>query len=80
MFAGLSAALGAGLLWGLVFLPPLVLHDYPGFMLAVGRYLAALRASGVPVATGSFGAVMEVELVNDGPATFHWRTKRRDVV
>ena len=37
MFAGLSAALGAGLLWGLVFLTPLVLHDYPGFMLAVGR-------------------------------------------
>ena len=40
MFAGLSAALGAGLLWGLVFLTPLVLHDSPGFMLAVGRYLA----------------------------------------
>ena len=42
-----------------------------------GRYLAALRAAGIPVATGSFGAAMEVELVNDGPATFHWRTKRR---
>ncbi|MHB8786311.1 MAG: DMT family transporter [Thauera sp.] len=40
MLAGLSAALGAGLLWGLVFLTPLVLHDYPGFTLAVGRYLA----------------------------------------
>lgn len=40
MLTGLSAALGAGLLWGLVFLTPLVLHDYPGFMLAVGRYLA----------------------------------------
>ena len=40
MLAGLSAALGAGLLWGLVFLTPLVLDDYPGFMLAVGRYLA----------------------------------------
>ncbi len=44
-----------------------------------GRYLAALRASGVPVATGSFGATMEVELVNDGPATFTWRTKRNPV-
>jgi D-tyrosyl-tRNA(Tyr) deacylase len=42
-----------------------------------GRYLSVLRASGVPVATGTFGAAMEVELVNDGPATFHWRTKRR---
>lgn len=40
MGAGLVAALGAGLLWGLVFLAPLVLGDYPGFMLAVGRYLA----------------------------------------
>lgn len=45
-----------------------------------GRYLAALRASGVHVATGSFGAAMEVELVNDGPATFSWRTKGRTVV
>jgi len=43
------------------------------------RYLAVLRASGVTVATGSFGAAMEVELVNDGPATFSWRTKRREV-
>lgn len=40
MLAGLTAALGAGLLWGLVFLTPLVLGDYPGFVLAVGRYLA----------------------------------------
>ncbi|ENO89456.1 DMT family transporter [Thauera linaloolentis] len=40
MLSGLLAALGAGLLWGLVFLTPLVLGEYPGFMLAVGRYLA----------------------------------------
>lgn len=44
------------------------------------RYLAVLRATGVVVATGSFGASMEVELVNDGPATFSWRTKRREVL
>jgi D-tyrosyl-tRNA(Tyr) deacylase len=44
-----------------------------------GRYLAVLRASGVPVAAGSFGAAMEVELVNDGPATFSWRTRQRQV-
>ena len=30
---------------------------------------AALRGSGVPVATGEFGARMAVELVNDGPVT-----------
>lgn len=29
----------------------------------------ALRAEGVPVETGAFGARMEVELVNDGPVT-----------
>ena len=40
LFAGLLAALGAGLLWGLVFVTPLVLGDYPGTILAVGRYLA----------------------------------------
>lgn len=28
-----------------------------------------LRAQGMPVATGEFGAMMEVELVNDGPVT-----------
>jgi D-tyrosyl-tRNA(Tyr) deacylase len=33
------------------------------------RFAAALRELGVEVATGRFGAVMEVELVNDGPFT-----------
>ena len=33
------------------------------------RFCAALRAAGVPVETGVFGAKMEVELVNDGPVT-----------
>ncbi len=33
------------------------------------RFLALLRATGLPVATGEFGAMMEVELVNDGPVT-----------
>jgi D-aminoacyl-tRNA deacylase len=34
------------------------------------RLAAALRAQGAPVATGTFRAMMEVELVNDGPVTF----------
>jgi D-aminoacyl-tRNA deacylase len=34
-----------------------------------GRFVELLRATGVPVATGEFGAAMEVELVNDGPVT-----------
>jgi D-tyrosyl-tRNA(Tyr) deacylase len=33
------------------------------------RFAAALRELGVEVATGQFGKVMEVELVNDGPFT-----------
>jgi D-tyrosyl-tRNA(Tyr) deacylase len=33
------------------------------------RFTAELRALGVPVTTGVFGARMAVELVNDGPVT-----------
>ncbi len=35
------------------------------------RFVSLLRAKarGIPVATGEFGAMMEVELVNDGPVT-----------
>ena len=33
------------------------------------RFCEALRAEGVPVQTGVFGARMEVALVNDGPVT-----------
>ena len=33
------------------------------------RFVELLRASGATVATGEFGAMMEVELVNDGPVT-----------
>ncbi len=32
-------------------------------------YVTALRAAGVPVATGVFRAEMQVHLVNDGPVT-----------
>lgn len=35
-----------------------------------GRFVSALAAQGVPVATGVFGATMQVALVNEGPATF----------
>jgi D-tyrosyl-tRNA(Tyr) deacylase len=32
-------------------------------------FVNEIRAQGVPVATGRFGAMMQVELVNDGPVT-----------
>ncbi len=35
----------------------------------VSRFVDRLRGAGVPVETGRFGALMEVELVNDGPVT-----------
>jgi D-tyrosyl-tRNA(Tyr) deacylase len=33
------------------------------------RFVALLREAGRPVETGEFGAMMQVELVNDGPVT-----------
>lgn len=40
MWTGISFALAAGLMWGLVFVTPLMLGDYPPLMLTIGRYLA----------------------------------------
>jgi D-aminoacyl-tRNA deacylase len=33
------------------------------------RFVSLLRAQGIPCETGEFGAMMDVELVNDGPVT-----------
>lgn len=33
------------------------------------KFIDALKSLGLPVATGEFGAMMDVELVNDGPVT-----------
>ena len=40
LLSGVAFALGAGLVWGVVFVTPLILPDYPGIVLAFGRYLA----------------------------------------
>lgn len=40
LITGFACALGAGLLWGSVFVVPLLLPDYPPAMLSLGRYLA----------------------------------------
>ena len=40
MWTGVAYALAAGLMWGLVFVAPLLLPDYPPALLSVGRYLA----------------------------------------
>jgi len=39
-------------------------------------YAEALRQRGLPVKTGVFGAVMEVELINHGPVTFILESKK----
>ncbi|MDR7345042.1 drug/metabolite transporter (DMT)-like permease [Pantoea alhagi] len=40
MLAGVLFALAAGLMWGLIFVSPLLVPEYPASMLSVGRYLA----------------------------------------
>jgi D-aminoacyl-tRNA deacylase len=37
------------------------------------QFIKALKATGIPVQTGEFGADMKVHLVNDGPVTFHFQ-------
>jgi D-tyrosyl-tRNA(Tyr) deacylase len=41
------------------------------------RFVELLRAEGVRVETGVFGAMMDVELVNDGPVTLVWEDCER---
>ena len=40
LFTGTAFALAAGLMWGLVFVVPLLLPQYPAALLSFGRYLA----------------------------------------
>jgi drug/metabolite transporter (DMT)-like permease len=40
LVAGTLYALAAGLMWGLVFVAPLLLRDYPAMLLSASRYLA----------------------------------------
>lgn len=40
MFTGVAYALAAGLLWGLIFISPLIVPDYPPALQSSGRYLA----------------------------------------
>ncbi|MDE1189967.1 MAG: DMT family transporter [Pantoea sp.] len=40
MLAGILFALAAGLMWGLIFVGPLLVPDYPGTLQSAGRYVA----------------------------------------
>jgi len=52
-------------------------HAMPGDQAAplFERFLDLLRAKNVRVETGVFGALMDVELVNDGPVTLIWEER-----
>lgn len=63
---------------------PSFIHAAPPDLAAplVDRFGAALESYGVTVATGRFGASMQVQLVNDGPVTIwldtdDWQRPRR---
>jgi D-tyrosyl-tRNA(Tyr) deacylase len=45
-------------------------EDPPRARALYERVVAQLRAAGLTVETGTFAAMMEVDLVNDGPVTF----------
>lgn len=56
----------------------------PSFVAAAGpdvaiplyeAFINGVKALGIPVATGRFGAMMQVELVNDGPVTLMVESK-----
>ncbi|WP_233148903.1 DMT family transporter [Shimwellia pseudoproteus] len=49
MLSGVSYALLAGLMWGLIFVGPLIVPDYPAILQAFGRYLA-LGIIALPIA------------------------------
>lgn len=42
------------------------------------RFVELLRRDGVRVETGVFGALMELELVNDGPVTLIWEESEHE--
>ena len=51
-------------------------HAMPGHQAEplFDRFVELLRGHDVKVETGVFGAMMDVELVNDGPVTFVWNS------
>ena len=46
MISGVLYALLAGLMWGLIFVGPLIVPEYPAILQSTGRYLAPCRWPG----------------------------------
>ncbi len=49
MISGVLYALLAGLMWGLIFVGPLIVPEYPAMLQSMGRYLA-FRLIALPIA------------------------------
>jgi drug/metabolite transporter (DMT)-like permease len=60
LLQGVGCALAAGLVWGLVFIAPVLLPDYPAAVLSVGRYLA-FGLIALPLALADRAALARLE-------------------
>lgn len=60
MFLGVLFAMAAGLMWGAVFVGPLLLEDYPATLQAAGRYLA-LGILVIPIALKARKALAQLK-------------------
>ena len=69
MLPGIVTALGAGLVWGLVFIVPLLLPEYSGVQLSFGRYTAFGLIALVVAMADRRGLARLRHL----PAPFNWR-------
>ncbi|HDP0315423.1 TPA: DMT family transporter [Salmonella enterica subsp. enterica serovar Concord] len=56
MISGVLYALLAGLMWGLIFVGPLIVPDYPALLQSMGRYLAQALVT-LPVSLIGYAAV-----------------------
>ena len=73
MISGVLYALLAGLMWGLIFVGPLIVPEYPAVLQSMGRYLA-LGLIALPIAW--LGRVRLRQLGRKDPA--HRRTGLHD--
>ena len=74
LITGTLYALAAGLMWGLVFVAPTMLSEYPAALLSVSRYLA-FGVIALLLAAGLIAATMEATAGPRGNARKWAKTK-----
>ena len=70
MISGVLYALLAGLMWGLIFVGPLIVPEYPAVLQSMGRYLA-LGLIALPIAW--LGRVRLRQLTRAKTGSLRWR-------